>query len=137
MKFRKMIAGAAAIVWVALLAGLPAAGQVRNSNSPAASTLPMLDGKPDFSGVWQTLNAAAWDIQDHSGQLDVPPGQGVVEGNEIPYTPAAAAKKKENYTNRATADPTQANCFLPGVPRATYMPYPFKIVQTPKQIAMI
>lgn len=94
------------------------------------------EGKPDFSGVWQVLNTAAWDIQDHNGQLGVPPGQGVVEGNELPYQPWAAAKKKENFANRATADQTQATCFLPGVPRATYMPYPFEIVQTPRRIAI-
>jgi hypothetical protein len=94
------------------------------------------DGKPDMNGVWQALNAAAWDIQDHSGQLGVPPGQGIVEGNEIPYQPWAAAKKKENFANRATADQTEANCFMPGVPRATYMPYPFQIVQTPKRLAI-
>ena len=94
------------------------------------------DGKPDFNGVWQAVNTAAWDIQDHSGSLGVPPGQGVVEGNELPYQPAALAKKKENFTHRATADPTEANCYLPGVPRATYMPYPFLIAQTPKLIAI-
>ena len=94
------------------------------------------DGKPDFNGIWQALNAASWDIQDHSGQLGLPPGQGVVDGNAIPYQSWAAAKKKENFANRLTADPTEANCFLPGVPRATYMPFPFEIVQTPKTIAI-
>jgi len=94
------------------------------------------DAKPDLNGIWQALNAAAWNVQDHSGQLGVPPGQGVVDENEIPYQPWAAAKKKENFANRATADPTEANCFLPGVPRATYMPFPFEIVQTPKTIAI-
>ena len=93
------------------------------------------DGKPDFNGVWQVLNTAAWDIQDHGGQLGIPPGQGVVEGNEIPYLPAAAAKKQQNFANRATADP-DAQCFMPGVPRATYMPHPFEIVQTPNMIAI-
>jgi hypothetical protein len=93
-------------------------------------------GKPDLNGVWQVLNTAAWDIQDHSGQLGVPPGQGVVEGNEIPYQPWAAAKKKENLLNRTTQDLTDFNCFLPGVPRATYMPYPFEIVQTAGNLAI-
>jgi hypothetical protein len=95
------------------------------------------DGKPDFNGIWQAMNTAAWDIQDHSGALGMPPGLGVVEGGEIPYQPAALAKKKENFANRATADPTEANCFLPGVPRATYMPHPFEIAQTPRQIAIL
>jgi hypothetical protein len=61
----------------------------------------------------------------------------VVEGGEIPYLASAAAKKAENFVHRATADPTGANCYLPGVPRATYMPYPFEIAQTPKQVAFI
>jgi hypothetical protein len=94
------------------------------------------DGHPDLSGVWQAVNTASYDLQDHTGGLGAPPGLGVVEGGEIPYQPAAAAKKKDNFAHRATADPTEANCFLPGVPRATYMPYPFEIVQTPKQIAI-
>jgi hypothetical protein len=106
------------ILWLAI----PAAGQ---------------NGKPDLSGVWQAVNTASWDIQDHSGQLGVPPGQGVVEGNEIPYLPAAFAKKRENFANRVTADPAEANCYLPGIPRANYMPYPFEIVQTPKAVAMV
>lgn len=92
--------------------------------------------KPDLSGIWQAVNTAAWDLQDHSGALGIPPGIGVVEGNEIPYQPWAAAKKQQNFANRRAADPAEANCFLPGVPRATYMPYPFEIVQTPKLIAI-
>ena len=91
------------------------------------------DGKPNLNGIWQVLNTAAWDIQDHTGQLGVPPGQGVVEGNELPYRPEALRKKQEN---RPSADPAEANCFLPGVPRATYMPHPFEIVQTPNTIAI-
>jgi hypothetical protein len=101
------------------------------------------DGKPNLNGIWQTLNTANWDLQGHAaraGQLvalgavgAVPAGRGVVEGDEIPYLPAAAAKKKENFEKWMTADP-EIRCYLPGVPRATYMPYPFQIVQTPKYI---
>jgi hypothetical protein len=93
-------------------------------------------GKPDLNGIWQVLNAAAWDVQDHNGELGIPPGQGVVEGGEIPYRPEAQAKRQANRANRKTADPSEANCFLPGVPRATYMPYPFEIVQTADAIAI-
>jgi hypothetical protein len=113
------------LISLALLPVIPAAAQRRTA-----------DGKPDFNGVWQALNTAAWDIQDHTGQLDVPPGQSVVEGNEIPYQPWAVKKKAENFASRKSADQTSANCFLPGVPRATYMPYPFEIVQTPKLVAI-
>jgi hypothetical protein len=94
------------------------------------------DGHPDFSGIWQVMNTANFDIQDHSAQKGVPAGQGVVEGNEIPYTPAALAKKMENYKNRATEDP-ESKCYLPGVPRFMYLPFPFQILQTPGQLTML
>src|SRR3984893_7748119 len=103
------------------------------------------DGKPDLNGIWQGLNSANWDIQEHAARPGqavalgavgaVPAGLGVVEGDEIPYLPAAAAKKKENFENRLTADP-EIKCYLPGVPRATYMPYPFQIIQTPNYVLM-
>jgi hypothetical protein len=103
------------------------------------------DGKPDLNGIWEALNTANWDIQDHAAKMgpvvalgaafSVPPGRGVVEGNEIPYLPEAAAKKKENAAKWLTSDP-EIKCYLPGVPRATYMPYPFQIVQTPQHILM-
>jgi hypothetical protein len=92
------------------------------------------DGKPDLSGIWQVLNSAAWDLQDHSGALGLPPGQSVVEGGMIPYQPAAAAKQRDNFEHRDTDDPAEVTCYLPGVPRATYMPFPFEIIQTPKLI---
>ena len=91
------------------------------------------------------MNTANWDIQDHPAKqgavtalgaaFSVPAGRGVVEGNEIPYLPDAAAKKKENAENWLTLDP-EIKCYLPGVPRATYMPHPFQIFQTPEQVLM-
>ena len=96
-----------------------------------------------MTGVWQSLGTANWDLQDHAAaagpfyQLGaigaVPPGQGVVEGGDIPYNPASLAKKRENAANRLTLDP-ENKCYLPGIPRANYMPYPFHIVQSPKNI---
>jgi len=96
------------------------------------------DGKPDLNGVWQAMNTANWDLLAHGSSAGavsslgaigaVPPGEGVVEGGVIPYLPAAAAKKKENFERRWTDDP-EIKCYMPGVPRATYMPYPFQIVQ--------
>jgi len=93
------------------------------------------DGKPDLSGIWQAVNTANWNVLSHNAEKDVPAGLGVVEGDEIPYQPAAAAKQRENFANRATADP-ESKCYLPGVPRIMYMPYPFQIFQTPTHIAM-
>ena len=104
---------------------------------PAVTSVPRTpEGKPDLSGIWQVLNTADWDIQDHHAQEGVPAGQGVVAGNEIPYQVWAAAKKKENYANRATADP-RTQCYLPGVPRVTYTPLPFQIFQSPKQLTIL
>jgi len=129
---------------------LPVAGQ-------APSTVPRLaGGKPDLNGVWQALNEANYDIELHvarpamalrSGPYGpvpaaavlalgavgaVPPGVGVVDG-ELPYKPDALARKKENHENWLTRDP-EIKCYLPGVPRATYMPYPFQILQSASQV---
>ncbi len=99
------------------------------------------DGKPDLNGIWQTLDTSAdWDIEPHPAQAGpvealgaefaVQPGLGIVEGGQIPYLPSALAQRKQNFQNRLTADP-EVKCYMPGVPRATYMPYPFQILQTP------
>ena len=94
------------------------------------------DGQPDLQGIWQALNTAAWDIQDHSARAGVPAGQGVVVGNEIPYQEWALAQKQENFENRLTADP-ETQCNMPGVPRITYMPYPFQILQFSDRILIL
>jgi hypothetical protein len=122
----------AVLLW---LAPLLAVGQTQTApQTGAVRRTP--EGTPDLSGIWQVMNTAAWDIQDHPAQKGVPAGQGVVEGNEIPYLPAAAAKKKANYENRATLDP-ETKCYLPGVPRIMYMPYPFQIAQSQKQVTFL
>jgi hypothetical protein len=72
----------------------------------------------------------------HSAEAGVPAGLGVVDGGVIPYTPAGAAKQRENYANRSTLDP-ETKCWLPGVPRATYMGFPFQIIQTPNQTSIL
>ena len=113
------------VVAVAVFAR-PAAGQALPRTA---------DGKPDLSGIWQAVNTANWNVLSHQAEKDVPAGLGVVEGDEIPYQPWAAARQKENFANRATADP-ESKCYLPGVPRITYMPYPFQIFQTPGHIAI-
>jgi hypothetical protein len=122
----------------AAAAGVACAGMLTFAQ---ASQMPRTaDGKPDFSGIWQALNTAAWDVQDHSSAfaplVGMPPGRGVVDGNEIPYKPEALAQKKQNFDSRTTEDPALAKCLLPGVPRATYMPYPFEIIQNPGTIGI-
>ena len=109
--------------------------------------------RPNLHGLWQALTEANWDIQAHAAQpgppqfgalYAEPAGPGIVEGNEIPYQPWAMAKKKENFEKRLTRvntdgvrleplDP-EAKCYLPGVPRANYMPFPFEIIQGDKKI---
>jgi hypothetical protein len=103
------------------------------------------DGQPDLNGIWEANNTANWDIQDHPARMgpvaalgaafSVPGGRGVVDG-EIPYLPEAKVRKEENTKNWLTSDP-EIKCYLPGVPRATYMPYPFQIFQTPQYILIV
>src|SRR6266849_10389165 len=89
-----------------------------------------VDGKPDLSGIWQAMNTAGWDIQAHDAKAGplvvmgamggIPAGLGVVEDGPLPYRPEALAKKKENEASWLALDPV-VKCFLPGLPRATYM----------------
>ena len=126
----------ASVAAACLLVATPAAGQSRADGAPAYDVPRTADGQPDLQGVWQAMNTAAWDIQDHSARGGVPAGQGVVEGNEVPYQPWALAQKHENFENRLTADP-EARCTMPGVPRITYMPYPFQILQFPDRVLIL
>ena len=130
------------------------AGQARYSPPRLA------DGHPDLNGIWQALNEANYDIEAHNARpalalragpygpvpapavlplgavASVPPGLGVVEGGELPYRPEALAQRKQNQENWLTSDP-EIKCYLPGVPRATYMPYPFQILQSQSAIAIV
>jgi len=96
-------------------------------------------GKPNLNGIWQALNTAHWNLEGHSAEAieslwqlgalgAIPAGQSVVVGGTIPYKPEALAKRDENRAGWPAADP-EAKCYMPGIPRATYMPYPFQIVQ--------
>ncbi len=96
------------------------------------------DGKPDLNGIWQALGSAHWDVQGHAARIGplvqmgatgaVPAGLGIVEGGEIPYQPWAAQRRAQNLARWLELDPL-VKCYLPGVPRATYLPFPFQIVQ--------
>ena len=96
---------AAVVAGSLILVGVPGTGQTTVASYTPPRTA---DGHPDLQGVWQTLNTASWDLEDHQARLGVPAGQGVVEGGEIPYQPWALAKKKENLAKRATLDPGRA-----------------------------
>jgi hypothetical protein len=135
------------------------AGRAGRASPPAARTA---DGKPNFSGIWQANNEANWDLQAHEARPGavtqqgvysyayarvpaapvlalgaaggVPASLGVVEGDgQIPYTTEAAATRKENAEHWIDRDP-ELKCYLPGIPRAMYMPYPFQIVQSTNKI---
>jgi hypothetical protein len=103
------------------------------------------DGAPNLNGIWQSNNTANWDLEAHVARqgpvfalgaaFSVPPGLSVVDGGEIPYLPAALEKKKANAADWMTLDP-EVKCYMPGIPRATYMPYPFQIVQSADNILM-
>ena len=123
-----------------------------------------VDGRPDFSGIWQANNEAHWDLEAHAARpgavtqqgvypyayaevpaapvlalgaaAGVPGSIGVVQGDgRIPYTPEALAIKQENGANWIDRDP-ELKCYLPGIPRAMYMPYPFHITQSGTKVHM-
>lgn len=103
------------------------------------------NGRPDLSGVWQTLNTAHWNLEPHvsdypvllelGAQFAVPPGLGVVVGGEIPYLPEARAERDRRFENRLADDP-EGKCYMGGVPRSTYMPYPFQILQNERDVVI-
>jgi hypothetical protein len=96
------------------------------------------DGKPDLQGIWEVHNTANGSLEAHSASLGTRAGETVIvdpADGKIPYRPEARAKQTENFANRAAADPVN-RCFLPGVPRIVYMPYPFQIFQTPDFVAV-
>ena len=129
---------------------IPLAGQAYRA--PRAE-----NGKPDLNGIWQAMNEANYDLEGHNARPAmalrpgpygpvpaasvlalgavgaVPPSLGVVEGGEIPYKPEALTQKKKNQENWVTSDP-EIKCYLPGVPRATYIPQPFRIFQSNSQL---
>jgi hypothetical protein len=140
MPRRIRIAHVAAIVLAIVV--VAALTTVRPNGQAAGAGIPRLQGKPNLNGIWQAMNEANWDIQAHQARpgptefgalFAEPAGLGVVEGNEIPYKPEALKKKQENFANRWMLDP-EAKCYMPGVPRATYMPFPFQIFQGTEKV---
>lgn len=150
-------AAAVAAVWLVMRLQSPAVAQVATPGQFVAYTPPRTaDGKPDLNGIWQSLTTANWDLEAHSARAGAyseltgawgaqPGGQSVIEGGVIPYRPEALARRKANFDNRTAVsipgdgiDPPRGDpemkCWMPGVPRSMYMPYPFQIVQTPEAV---
>lgn len=127
------------LAFASLLVAIPAVGQAAYKAPRTA------DGKPNINGIWQAINEANWDLVGHAARLGLsvemgawaaePASLGFVEGGQIPYLPAALAKKKANFDNRIKLDP-EVKCYLPGIPRATYQPFPFQIIVGPQYILM-
>jgi hypothetical protein len=150
MTRRRAITNVAGCVLIAMVCVAPewSAGQGALPQTQIPRTP---DGKPDLNGIWQAMNTANYDLEDHGAAQSpfllagaigaIPPGESVVEGGRIPYRPEALAKRNENRKNaipgkpgrNLSADP-ELNCFLPGVPRATYLPHPFQILQSQKVV---
>lgn len=117
-----------------MLAALVALAAGKASAQPAR-----IEGKPDLNGVWQAIGTAHWNLEGHSAEAlpdfwqlgaigAIPAGRSIVEGGNIPYLPEALARREENRAGWPANDP-EAKCYQPGIPRATYLPYPFRIVQ--------
>jgi hypothetical protein len=128
------------LAWLAAVATAPAFAEPLEKFPRSA------DGHPDLSGAWQAMNTAHWNLEPHvshepaltalGAQFAVPPGQGVVEGGKIPYLPEAVAQRDQNFANRVADDP-EGKCYLGGVPRSTYMPYPFQIFQNVSEVVIV
>lgn len=95
------------------------------------------EGKPDFSGIWESMSGADYDLEPHAGREDAPPGPGVVVGHYLPYQPWAREQRDRNFAERATADYTRLNCYTLGVPRSVYYPAPFQIFQRPRDLTIV
>jgi hypothetical protein len=146
-RFWKYAACAAAILLVAPGATLAQGTKAPAKKAPAAASKgktaqpATLGGHPNLNGVWQVLSVADWDPRPHDagqapagamelGALEaVPPGLGVLVGDtDIPYKAEAKAQYEMNRKSAPKADP-EAACYLPGIPRATYIQHPFQIIQ--------
>jgi hypothetical protein len=104
--------------------------------APGADVPRTSDGHPDFSGIWQALSEADYDLEPHGTRRDAPPGLGVVQGGAIPYLPAALEQRRRNFAARASADP-RTKCFTLGTPRGIYYPEPFQILQRPRDVTVL
>jgi hypothetical protein len=126
-----LFASAATVLATALhLSATPVARAAEPYKAPRTA-----EGKADLNGVWQAVNTANWDLQEHAARTGLvvalgavgaePGGLGVVEGDDIPYLPEAAAKKKANFENRLTDDP-EIKAICPASRGRPTCPIPFR-----------
>jgi hypothetical protein len=147
---------------VVAVAGLSVAWLSSTPGESQAGRPARINGHPNFSGIWQALNEANWDLEPHAARAGmvtqvgvhadaivpaapvlalgavgaVPGSRGVVEGGAIPYQPWAAAQKKDNAQHWLDRDP-EVRCFLAGIPRSMYLPHPFQIVQGQNKVEVV
>lgn len=145
----------ASVFGLALLTLAPIAVAAQSGEIPRTAS-----GRPDMNGIWQALGNAHWDIEPHTARpalvmregpvvpvparevialgaiAAVPPGVGVVVGGGIPYLPEALEIREQNRANYLEMDP-EIRCYLPGVPRANYLPFPFQIFQSESRFFMM
>src|SRR5215831_17230630 len=119
---------------VAAAAFLLAALQVL-AQPPAKAYAPtrLADGRPDLNGIWQAPAGIDKSLESkvNGKRIIVDPADG-----KIPYLPEAQGRKLENKKTAASVDPVN-KCFMPGVPRLMYTAYPFQIVQSSDQLAIL
>jgi hypothetical protein len=126
-----------AVATAALLGGARFQWDISAAQGRATPAPPQrAPAQPDLQGIWQVMNSAYVNILGHSASSDGPAGQGVVVGGSLPYQAWAAKKQEENFANRLKLD-RERDCHLSGVPRATYLPFPFQIVQTPNMVVIL
>src|SRR4051812_37661002 len=119
--------------------------RIVNAQSAAYTPARTAGGQPDLQGVWRAWNLAKYDLEDHGAKPGVPAGRGFVvdpPDGRIPYKPEALAKRRTNYENTKNPDPSKnadplVKCYLPGIPRMTYLGWPFQIIQTPEEVTFV
>lgn len=119
-----------------LLGAAVSVGATLTLQDQSAEIPRLSNGKPDFSGIWQTTSAADADLEPHHHRVDAPPGPGVVEGGAIPYLPEALEQRAQNFANRHQLDPARKG-FTLGVPRGIYYPAPLQILQRERDITVL
>src|ERR1041385_8526898 len=133
IRTRVILLALIAFVTMATVSSAPARQPAPTARASAIPRLP--DGKPNLQGIWQVRNRAAYDLRDHHAHYGMPAGSSVIEGDDIPYLPAAANQRAEKFRKRQQLEPLE-KCYMPGVPRIMYMEHPFQIFQTSAHIAM-
>src|SRR5258706_14503052 len=85
------------------LATARVAGQAAAPAAPARAGPRGPDGKPNFSGIWEGLSKADWNIEPHSASRIGPARGGGGDGGLLPYQPSALAKRAQNFGAPAAA----------------------------------